>query len=258
MGSVMVPSRTSVPGRLPVAASSPLQSRMSSKTWKARPMRRPYSPRAPAASAAPESRAPRRAGGSEQVGGLALAAAHVGADADADVVRLGPLQHLALADRPTAVALRRRRRRRRPRPPAPRRRAPAGSCRRRRRPRTPYCVRDGRAAAPQLGAVEDVVVHERRHVQQLDRGRRRAAPARPRRTSARAQSSVSSGRTRLPPAARVARQASPSWPGVLGRHGRQALLDAVAGRARTRASAPSRPRSEGGTSGALRRAARRR
>ena len=45
-------------GPLAGGRRSPLQSRMSSNTWKARPMRRPYSPTAPTASSAPESRAP--------------------------------------------------------------------------------------------------------------------------------------------------------------------------------------------------------
>ena len=88
--------------------------------------------------------------------------------------------------------------------------SPASSAKARENSRSPTAVavrarpvRDHRRpAAAQRGRVEDVVVDERRHVDELDRGRgahrRRRRPRRP------AQTRTSIGRRRLPPAASVA------------------------------------------------------
>ena len=72
---------------------------------------------------------------------------------------------------------------------------------------------DGRAAAAQVGIVEDVVVDQGRHVDQLDRGGAadlRLPPGSP------AQSRASIGRSRLPPASSVASASAPSGPAVDG------------------------------------------
>ena len=98
-GSVTVPSRTSAPGRLPVLPSSPLQSRMSSNTWKARPMRRPYSESA-VAGLLPGARehGAEPAGGREQIGRLALAAPLVLRLRHRRAVSVVALQHFALGE----------------------------------------------------------------------------------------------------------------------------------------------------------------
>ena len=108
--------------------------------------------------------------GREEIGRLALAAAQVGLDPDVHVVSLGPLQHLPLAEADGGGA----------------QEVDRGGDARAHQLREgagqqevagrdgdgrPVAMRHGRATAPQLGAVEDVVVDERRHVQQFDRGR---------------------------------------------------------------------------------------
>ena len=149
--------------------------------------------------------------GREEVGGLALTAALVLRRRDRETVRVVALDDLTLGQTDGrraqrvhggGVAAPRR---------APGTRAPGGSCRPRRRSRTPKaCATVGRprrsSARSRTSSWTSVAMCSNSTA---------VAPRRagsPKATSARAQSSVSSGRTRLPPAASVARQASPSGP----------------------------------------------
>ena len=206
-GSVTVPSSRSVPRDLPVRSTGPETSSTSSSIWKARPIRRAKAPSASASAAEPLSRRqrPEPAGGLEQRRRLQLAAAQVALDGDMRGVGVLALQQLALGERRAGV---------RERPQlggvvvagelgeGPREQQVAGGDR-------------GLAARPRrrpwggprrsCGAVDQVVVDERRRVHELDgdRGahqallalRRGAGPP-----AASAASTTSSGRRRLPPA----------------------------------------------------------
>ena len=175
-------------------------------------------PRSAAASSpgAPRSKRAEPAGGREQARGLQLAAQQV-ALAPIDVVPVGVVALGQLARGPAPgtrrtaphlVVRRRSRRAARTRartaksPVASRRLAAAASRTRSARPR-----RSG-------ARVDDVVVDERRHVDQLDGGRGAHRARRPR--SHPPQMNTSSGRRRLPPAASVSAAASAEQRAVAG------------------------------------------
>ena len=188
-------------------------------------MRRPYSPRGADRLGDAGEQGAQGAGRREEVRGLALAAAYVGADAHADVVRLRPLQYLALAEADGRRA----------------QEVDGGGVARAHQlgegagqqvvaggdgHGAAVLVSDGRAAAPELGTVQDVVVHERRHVEQFDRGgrtqhrlaRRHPAPGAEQREQ-RPDALAAGGEGGSAGLAELA--------GILGRHGGQALLDEV-------------------------------
>ena len=204
-GSVTVPSSRSVPAVLPVRSAGPETSSTSSRSWKARPIRRPNapsasaSPRRPAAERARAGRPPRTGARSSARSVEVALERHLG------VPRVLALQQLALGERGAT--------RRTARAPPPARPVAASSANARENSRSPVAVamsrpargHDGRAPPPQRGGVEHVVVDERGAS-----GRAQRPPPPDHLDGARrgpAASSTRSGRRRLPPAAIVA----PAW-----------------------------------------------
>ena len=198
-----VPSSRSVPRGLPVRSAGPDTSSTSSSIWNARPMSLAEARRARAAcSGRPAEQGAEPAGGVEQA-----------ARSSAGSARGSARRHVRDPRRRRAASARRGR--------APTRRAdsalhgllapgarPARRTRARRagrrwpwRRRRPAGGEHGGAPAAQRRAVEHVVVHERRHVEQLHRrrGRHQALVGVVRRSR-----KTSIGRRRLPPAVSVA------------------------------------------------------
>ena len=190
-GSVGVPSRRSVPAILPVSTVSPAQSRMSSAIWNAMPSARPNSPSGPPPA--------EQARGLEQLPRLQRAPLEVRLDGRVRVVRLRALHRLAAREAERRVGEHRHRSR-----VAGRRQLGEGAreqvVARRARGGRPV-ARPGRgAAAPELGAVDQVVVDERRHVHELDRdaGLRPAARRPAARSGRRAAAAAACRRRRAP------------------------------------------------------------
>ena len=270
-GSVGVPSRRSVPATLPVSIVSPEQSRMSSAIWNAIPR---LSPNVPSVAARAE-----RAGSLEELPRLERAALEVGLDGRVGVVQLAPLHRFAAGEAEARI--------REHRDgvdvalggelgEGPREEVVAGRAR-----GIGAVLGPGRRpAAPDCGAVDQVVVDERRHVHELDRdtGRDRrcrvlaasrgmraaaAAACRPRRARPRPRRRRCPGASRRPP--RVAlRPARGSRRGRAAAHSLErrqrrrprvqrddaAAEAAVTRRRRTRASRSARPAPPGRGSGA--------
>ena len=153
-----MPSRRSVPAIFPVSIVEPAQSRTSSAIWKATPSATPYSPEPP----------PSAAGRLEERAGLQGAALDVGLDRRRRVVRLRALERLAAREPQGRVGERRDRlgvAGRGELGERARKEVVAGRAGR-------ICAVDrpgGRLAAPEVRAVDQVVVDERRHVHELDR-----------------------------------------------------------------------------------------
>ena len=211
-GSVTVPSSRSAPRGLPVRSGGPETSSTSSRIWNASPIRSPKSPSAAARAAALERA--ELTGGAEQDRGLQPAALEVALDADTGVPRVGALHQLARARAPSSRGRATRTAAGRPAGRQLGERAREQQVAGRRRQPPAAGRHDGRATAAQRGAVEHVVVDERRAVDELDRDRgadeavglRRRHPggeAHEQRSQA-----LAAGRDRL---AGVARQHGP-WP----------------------------------------------
>ena len=164
-GRVTVPSSRSVPRALPVRSGGPETSSTSSRSWKARPIAAPKSPSASLVAAQP-------AGALEQLRGLQPAALEVALLGDsrcrrrpgAGRARRGRAPTEASAssaiERVVAVLGEQREGAREEQVAGGDRAVAAGD------------GGDRRLAAAQRRGVEDVVVDEGRHVDQLDRGRR--------------------------------------------------------------------------------------
>ncbi len=163
-GRVTVPSSRSVPRALPVRSGGPLTSRTSSSSWKARPISAPNSRSA-------SSSRPEQAGALEQAPGLQPAAREVALLVEAEVEGVLALRQLAAGEGDRGVGEQRHRAR------------VAGLGEQGEGAREEQVAGgggaaaargggDGRQPAAQRRGVEDVVVDQGRHVDQLDRGRR--------------------------------------------------------------------------------------
>ncbi len=184
-------------------------------------MRRANAPSASASALEPPQRvsAPEPARGLEQRRGLQLAAPQVALDRDVRRVGVLALQQLAFGERRARLRERAQLRRvlvARELGERPREQQVAG----RDGDLAPGYRRDRRMAAAQLRAVDQVVVHERRRVHELDRDSRAhepllavgASPAAPRRTPRRAPRAAGAGacRRRRPSRCACAASGSPA------------------------------------------------